>query len=538
MEKYSKLSNLQAGFRRNCRTADQILALDTIISNILSKKRGKLYAGFIDFQKAFDTINREALWFKLFQKGLSVRMIRILQSIYSKVLFCIKCADGNATECQTSKLGVKQGCILSPLLFILFIDDLVNELELAGVAAPRIGNAPIAGLLYADDLAMLSLTTAGLQNGFDRLQTYCNDWKMTVNVDKTKVMVFKKGHVFSREENWVYNGAIIEKVKKFNYLGITLAMNGKWSKHIEYAKLKSRKALGEIKMRLSIIPEIPVALAEKLYYSTVQATMSYGAEVWGLENIDHLRGIQTDFYKGLLGVARGTSNCGTLREVGCTSDVIECKMRAIKYWLNIVRRSDPNSLPFICLADQLDRPDDSTWAGKIQGALEAIGMRWVWSLGRDNTQGIWRSIREVMRDNERKETAAACREMQSLCIQNQTYTSWQRESYLNWCNVTQRSGLAWFRLGSWLQFRIKDNEGINVCPLCNDFEDYQHILFKCTYTKLQRKRCSYLDKIDNIDNNEIIVNMFQQRPEIVANIGDFLSEIRVIRTNRIYTIMS
>jgi hypothetical protein len=89
-------------------------------------------------------------------------------------------------------IGVKQGCPLSPLLFGLFIDGLEKQLNaLEGDAPLMLGQLAIRLLLYADDLALMSHTPAGLQKQLDVLQAFCYERQLTVNVNKTKVVVFE-----------------------------------------------------------------------------------------------------------------------------------------------------------------------------------------------------------------------------------------------------------------------------------------------------------------------------------------------------------
>lgn len=77
-------------------------------------------------------------------------------------------------------------------------------------------------LLYADDIVVFANTQEQLQNSLDLLLEYCNKWKLTINVSKTKVTVFRKGGVLSRNMGFYYNGIVLEIVKEFKYLDIVL----------------------------------------------------------------------------------------------------------------------------------------------------------------------------------------------------------------------------------------------------------------------------------------------------------------------------
>ena len=116
------ISPEQAGFRKNMRTSDHILTLKSLIDKYF-KKNKYIFACFVDLKKAFDTVNRQALLYKLSQYNISGHFFDILKSMYSDVSFSVSLPNGLTNGFQSS-IGVKQGCILSPTLFSLYIDDL------------------------------------------------------------------------------------------------------------------------------------------------------------------------------------------------------------------------------------------------------------------------------------------------------------------------------------------------------------------------------------------------------------------------------
>ena len=134
---------------------------------------------------------RHLLWAKLETVGVGGWCLRAVQALYADVPMCVRTAEG-CTDAFQSLLGLKQGCPLSPMLFGLFVDDLAAAVAAeAGAALPCLGDGrPVPPLMYADDLACLATTPAGLQRQLDRLEAYAAAWGLTVNVGKTKVVVF------------------------------------------------------------------------------------------------------------------------------------------------------------------------------------------------------------------------------------------------------------------------------------------------------------------------------------------------------------
>jgi hypothetical protein len=136
-----------------------------------------------------------------------------------------------------------QGCQLSPLLFLFYIDKLTEYLcDVEGSHPPAFGAHEIPLLMYADDVAILSTSVGGLQKLLNKLEAFCEDWDMEVNIQKSKVMVFKNGTARKRGEKCFLKGEKLEIVNTFKYLGITFSFNNLWRQHLDYASMKATRA--------------------------------------------------------------------------------------------------------------------------------------------------------------------------------------------------------------------------------------------------------------------------------------------------------
>ena len=121
----------QAGYRKKYSTIDRIFSLQALRQKYITKKKGKFYVLFIDFTKAFDTIPHNLLWYKLIKSGARGKLLKVSSFMYANLKSCVKTHSGLAEYFQCT-VGTRQGCILSPFLFALYINELVNMMKNEG----------------------------------------------------------------------------------------------------------------------------------------------------------------------------------------------------------------------------------------------------------------------------------------------------------------------------------------------------------------------------------------------------------------------
>ena len=374
----------QAGFRPGYSTVDDIFVLRSLIDGALVERKGRLYCCFVDFRKAFDSVCRSALWYKLGSLGVSGKFIQALRQIYSLSKFVVKSSQHYVTSAVPSITGVLQGCQLSPLLFIIFINDLIEFLEIPHRDAPCVAGQPVHALLFADDLILISRTVKGLQGMLDRLQVYCRNWNLQVNKDKTKVVVFKKGVKLAKNEKWTYEGQNLEIVKEFRYLGVLFVNNGLWKKHMKVSVNKARIGAAQV-LKLSYrCPRLPQSLILRVYDATVKMALLYGAEIWGVDADDSLEAPSTFFYKRILRMPMSAANIGIHwymdREGTNVSHRVEASLRGLCYWFKIQSMEDTR-LPKKCYMSQIAgmHQNQPCWALKIKLMLESLDLHGFWT---------------------------------------------------------------------------------------------------------------------------------------------------------------
>ena len=153
---------------------------------------------FDDFQKAFDSVIHTGIKYKLLKWVLGPHSYNIVKDMFSKSRSCIKAKEG-LTNFIGLNLGVRLGDNLSPVLFKIFINDLPNYLD--GTKDP-VDLGDNHQLSY-DDVVILSTSKIGLQEKLDKVEIFCSDWCLQVNINKTKVIVFNKSGKMSKKRNSV-----------------------------------------------------------------------------------------------------------------------------------------------------------------------------------------------------------------------------------------------------------------------------------------------------------------------------------------------
>ncbi|MCG8046840.1 MAG: reverse transcriptase family protein, partial [Candidatus Thiodiazotropha endolucinida] len=258
-----------------------------------------MYCAFVDFRKAFDLVYRNGIWVKLISLGVSSKMVNMLKAIYESVKSCVR-VKGRLSEYFDSYMGVKQGEPLSPLLFIIFINDMATYLHDDNIDLISLDEFQIYLLLFADDTVLFSRTPEGLQILLNKLNEYCRNWGISVNVDKTVSMTFKTGNR-AETYNFYYNNEILTKVNKFTYLGVTLSSNGKFYQAQKSLSEQATKALFSLN---SLFQKVNLDLTEKikLFDSMIMPVLMYGGETWGFHTAPDVERIHLKFLKQILSV--------------------------------------------------------------------------------------------------------------------------------------------------------------------------------------------------------------------------------------------
>jgi hypothetical protein len=158
---------------------------------ICNRRPKKTYCCFVDVQKAYDRVWRDGLWEKLAQYGMNGKMWRVLKSIYERVESSVLVEDGQ-TRFFSVDVGLRQGCLLSPILFALYINDLAQEIKKENLGAKLVmhKDGRISILMFADDIVLASEDKRKLEKLMDTMYQYSLKWRFSFNYEKCAVVVF------------------------------------------------------------------------------------------------------------------------------------------------------------------------------------------------------------------------------------------------------------------------------------------------------------------------------------------------------------
>ena len=283
----------QLGFRPGAQCNDHILTTKTLIEKYVTKKRGRLFACFVDYRKAFDTVCRQALLLKLSNMGVSGNFFRCLKNMYTNSKTKIKLVQ-KLSEAIHVTIGTEQGHPMSPELFKMFVHDLSAELDgIIELQLPDLNGFKISHLLWADDLILFALDAVSLQKLLDVLHDFVQKWELSINITKTNIMVFNtSSRILNCSKGFVLGDMPIQSVKGYCYLGIQFSLNGSFKAAMEQLSNKALRSYFSIRRTVDT-RALSTSSMLNLLDSLVKPVATYACQIW-LPSTNLLRGIVSD----------------------------------------------------------------------------------------------------------------------------------------------------------------------------------------------------------------------------------------------------
>ncbi len=334
----------QFGFKNDRRTTDNIFILNAVIER--QKCKGKpLYVCFVDFTKAFDYVNRSALYYKLVKRGVKGKLLNIICSMYEKATCRVKWKGSLSDKKINSQYGVLQGGMLSPHLFTEFLSDLGEYLD--SRCGTVLSDKIIRYILFADDLILCSDTPDGLQSLLNGLYEFCQNWHLIVSLAKTNVLLFHHNKNIPTP-SFSFGNENIEIVSDYKYLGtiVTTDHRNIFHKNFENLHLKANKAIFALNMYINdSVGYLQPCLSFKMFDCQILPILDYASDIWfNPTKANELEKIHLKYLKRTLKLKTSTVTVALYAETGRFPIQVKQKVQILKYWHRILTFPDTHIL--------------------------------------------------------------------------------------------------------------------------------------------------------------------------------------------------
>lgn len=347
----------QAGFRKGFSTIDHIHTLRQIIQKTEEYNR-PLCLAFVDYEKAFDSIETWAVLRSLQRCHIDHRYIEVLKCLYSNATMSVRVQE-RSTEPISLQRGVRQGDVISPKLFTNAVEDAFKLLEWKGLGI-NINGEYITHLRFADDIVVMAESLKDLSTMLDGLNRVSQQVGLKMNMDKTKIM----SNVHVPPTPVLVGSSMLEVVDEYVYLGQTVKLGkSNFEKEVNRRIQLGWAAFG--KLRSLFVSKIPQSLKTKVFNQCVLPVMTYGAETWSLTMclIKKLRIAQRAMERAMLGISlRDRIRNEEIRRRTKITDIAQRSSKLKWQW-----------------AGHIARRTDGRWSRKVLEWIPRIGKR---SVGR------------------------------------------------------------------------------------------------------------------------------------------------------------
>ena len=393
-----KLSEQQSGFRPGRSVQDHIFTMRQIMEKTYRHNKEE-HICFVDLQKAFDTVRREELWKALVEHGVDNKLIAAIKSIYLNPKSEVQISGKTSVEFSINT-GVRQGCILSPLLFIIFMDSISKRCQ--GMVPINVGRwklKPIrlAMLSFADDLVIFGKDQRTLQTNLNILNSELTKTGMKINPSKTKTMILSREH---KEHDIRLNNDKLEQVKSYKYLGVMIQSNCSLNEEISHRIGKASKVYGSLGQSFINKRELTVKTKMAIFNSIYCPTLMYGSESWTLEARDksRLQATEMKFLRRTVGKTKRDKIRNTRIREEVKADSLEERIERNQLrWYGHVNRMNEDRIPKQIFESRsqfkLPRGRPKTiWLDVIKQNVEKRGCTMVEAKRRCSDRSKWRAF--------------------------------------------------------------------------------------------------------------------------------------------------
>lgn len=330
----------QAGFVRNKGTREQIQNVRQLVEKC-REYNVPLVMGFLDYSKAFDCVRWKMLWQIMEEMGVPAHLIALIRNLYADSRAAVRLQEGHSPDFEASR-GVRQGCILSPVLFNIYGEYIMRKSLEEWKGGVRVGGQKISNLRFADDTTLCASSESELEQLLKRVEKTSNELGLTLNRGKTKIMIVDRAHVLPQTD--VLKD--FEKVEKMLYLGSLIDSNGGSTAEIRRRIVLAREAtvkLTKIWKDRNLTRNIKLRLLRTLVFPI----FLYGAETWTIKAGDRERidAFEMWTYRRMLRIpwTAKRTNVSILNELRVQQRLSSiCYQRILRFFGHIVRRPGEN----------------------------------------------------------------------------------------------------------------------------------------------------------------------------------------------------
>jgi hypothetical protein len=498
------LDDEQAGFRRARSTIDHIFTLHEVI---MTRRPKRTYCCFIDIQKAYDRVWRKGLWKKLYDYGIRGKMWRMIKNIYQNVESCVQ-VNGRRSRFFPINVGLRQGCVLSPLLFDLFINGLIEEIKKSDLGVSY-GQEKIAILMFADDIVLTAENAEELQQLMDLTQNYSERWRFKFNHIKSAVVIFRHHRTTAEtSREWRLGNELVAELDSYKYLGI------EFDKGLTFMELKSRLAdkarknktiacnMGLLKARLTAKAGV------NTWTSVVRPSLEYGAQVWGEKKWEPAEVIEREMGRKILRCPSQTTSAAVQGELGWWTMLARRDLLKLRYWIHLLLTEDTRLIKRVYKHSKhiYQTTKRNNWAKIIHELTKKYNLSHLWddetmimTIPEDYTGEIkeywWHTIWMNIQSVETKKWKEEIAKKPKLHYYQRIKEELEMENYLlEEKNAYHRKLFTLFRVGAY-PLRIEtgrwsqEEKEYRFCLKCmnGEVEDEPHFLFKCEAYDVPRR---------------------------------------------------
>nr|XP_049618290.1 E3 SUMO-protein ligase PIAS2 isoform X1 [Syngnathus scovelli]XP_049618292.1 E3 SUMO-protein ligase PIAS2 isoform X1 [Syngnathus scovelli]XP_049618293.1 E3 SUMO-protein ligase PIAS2 isoform X1 [Syngnathus scovelli] len=336
-----RIQEEQCGFRPGRGTVDQLYTLGRILKGAWEFAQ-PVHMCFVDLEKAFDRVPREVLWRVLREYGVPSQLIRAVRSLYHRCQSLVR-ISGSKSDSFPVRVGLRQGCPLSPILFIIFMDRISRRSR--GVEGVRFGDLSIASLLFADDVVLLASSGRDLQLSLERFAAECEAVGMRVSTSKSESMVLDRKRV---ECPLRIGDEILPQVEEFKYLGVLFTSEGRMEREIDRRIGAASAVMRTLYRSVVVKRELSQKAKLSIYRSIYAPTLTYGHELWVVteRTRSRIQAAEMSFLRRMSGLSfRDRVRSSVIRErLGVESLLLHVERSQMR-WLGHLIRMPPGRLP-------------------------------------------------------------------------------------------------------------------------------------------------------------------------------------------------